>query len=112
VWYPKEVLSSFTFSVFDELYTWVKQLMDAADKSKLVRLKVIYGQTGYTSLPKYSQYTFIESMEIPADKTKIKELGIDLFKRPALGDKEVAVPSAASAFGAVHATPNPSEVPF
>lgn len=61
---------------------WVVALGNSADKTKKVRLKVVYSNSGYTTLPKYAVYTFIESMEVSEDKSKIKRLGIDLFSRP------------------------------
>jgi len=117
--YEKEALQNYTFSEFDELYSWVKSLMDAVDKNKLLRVKVIYGETGYTSLPKYAKYTFIESMDIPADKSKIKKLGIDVFDRPEIGDKETSTATAANIFGGgatavnmMNATANSMTAPF
>jgi len=110
--YEKETLQNYTFSEFDELYSWVKSLMDAVDKAKLLRVKVIYGATGYTSLPKYAKYTFIESMDIPADKSKIKPLNIDVFTRPEIGDKEVPTDSAATTFGTPVVAAKASTLPF
>jgi hypothetical protein len=100
VFYSKEELQNFTFETFDTLYSWVKSLMDVVDKTKKLRIKAVYGQSGFTSLPKYAKYTFIESMDIPKDKSKIKELAIDTFKRPQLGDTEVNSQSSANVFGA------------
>jgi hypothetical protein len=111
--YEKEQLENYTFSQFDELYSWVKSLMDAVDKTKLLRLKVIYGATGYTSLPKYAKYTFIESMDIPTSESKIKQLGIDVFTRPEIGDKEPATATAANTFSTTaNAIPVNSSLPF
>jgi len=110
--YEKETLQNYTFSEFDELYSWVKSLMDAVDKAKLLRVKVIYGATGYTSLPKYAKYTFIESMDIPADKSKIKPLNIDVFTRPEIGDKEVPTDSATTTFGTPVVAAKASTLPF
>jgi len=39
-------------------------------------------------------------MDIPKDKSKIKELVIDTFKRPRLGDTEVNSLSSSTVFGA------------
>lgn len=105
VWYTKEQLSSFSAESFDQFGKWVKGMLDAADKSKKVRLKVVYGNTGYTSLPKYAKYTFIESMEIPASESKVKDLKIDVFVRPEMGDTETATKSAAATFGAASNSP-------
>jgi hypothetical protein len=103
-WFTKEQLSNFEASDFDGIYTWVATMMNTADKSKLLRIKVNYGDTGYTSLPKYTGYTFIEAMDITADKSKIKKLGIDQFDRPELGDKEKPAASSATVFGSTPIT--------
>jgi hypothetical protein len=95
-WYTKEQLSNFTADSFAVFAKWVTDLMSAADKSILVRLKVVYGQNGYTSLPKYSVYTFIEPMSV--EKSKIAELKIDQFTRPVIGDKEEHAKSSADVF--------------
>lgn len=110
--YSKEILQNFSFDNFDTLYTWVKNLMDVTDKTKLLRLKVIYGQTGFTSLPKYAKYTFIESMSIPASESKIKTLQIDQFTRPEIGDKETSTTSSANAFGVAAKPAASMEAPF
>ena len=61
-----------------------------ADKTKKIRIKVVYNKSGYTTLPNYAQYTFVESMDIPTDKSKIRILSIDTMERPQ-ADKEVVV---------------------
>lgn len=99
VFYPKDVLSGFEGDSFDQFANWVKSLLDAADKTKLLRIKAVYSNNGYVGLPKYSAYTFIESMDITEDKSKIAKLGIDIFDRPNIGDKEQETKSASSTFG-------------
>jgi len=111
VWYTKDQLSNFSYDSFEAFFKWVTDLMNAVDKTKLVRLKIVYGQNGYTSLPKYSVYTFIESMEIPTEKSKIAKLAIDLFERPVLGDKENAEKSSAEVFTATPTVAN-NDLPF
>lgn len=101
VFFNKEQLV-FEADSFDVFSNWVISVMNAADKTKLVRIKAVYGKSGYVSLPQYAKYTFIESMDIASDKSKIKELAIDKFDRPEIGDKEIQSPSAATIF----ATPN------
>ena len=49
---------------------------------KKVRVKAVYNDNGFVTLPKYSTYAFIEPMSLPKDKSIIKELSIDKFKRP------------------------------
>lgn len=86
--YPKESLV-FTGSSFKEFVDWVAAMINAADKSKLVKVKIVYNDNGYTTLPKYSAFQFIEPMVLPEGETsKIAKLGIDLFERPIVADKE------------------------
>jgi len=110
VFYDKATLSNFTATTFAQFGIWVKSLLDAADKTKLLRIKAIYNPNGFTSLPKYAKYTFIESMDVELADTKIKKLGIDTFERPEQGDKEVAAKSSSETFTS---TPIPSsDIPF
>lgn len=44
---------------------------------KKLRLKVVYNYKNFTSLPNYAKYQFIESMDVPAEKSKIKILALD-----------------------------------
>lgn len=86
--YPKESLV-FTGSSFKEFVDWVAAMINAADKNKLVKVKIVYNDSGYTTLPKYSTFQFIEPMVLPEGETsKIAKLGIDLFERPIVADKE------------------------
>lgn len=86
--YPKESLV-FTGSSFKEFVDWVAAMINAADKNKLVKVKIVYNDSGYTTLPKYSAFQFIEPMVLPEGETsKIAKLGIDLFERPVVADKE------------------------
>lgn len=86
--YPKESLV-FTGSSFKEFVDWVAAMINAADKNKLVKVKIVYNDSGYTTLPKYSAFQFIEPMILPEGETsKIAKLGIDLFERPIVADKE------------------------
>ena len=89
---------SFEAESFGGFTDWVVSILNAADKTKLVRLKAVYGRSGFTSLPQYAKYTFIEPMTVELAKTKIKKLGIDTFERPEQGDKELPTAPAATAF--------------
>ena len=77
---------------FKEFAQWVAEKLMSADKSKKLRVKVIYNKKGYTTLPGYSKYTFIEPMELPEGKASaITELSIDTFVKPIVADKEMTV---------------------
>lgn len=106
--YPKEALV-FTGTSYAEFINWVKDLVNAADKTKLVKVKVVYNKKGYTTLPSYCKFTFIEPMVLPeGEESKIVELGIDQFTRPILADTEKTVDNPL--VGATEATPE--DLPF
>ena len=79
----------FNATTFKEWATEVVRYLVNADKTKLVRIKVVYNDRGYTTLPQYAVYTFIEPMTVT--DSKIVELGIDKFTRPVAADKEEIV---------------------
>jgi hypothetical protein len=111
--YDREKLKNFEAASFNAFAQWVVSLMNGVNKDEAkVRLKVVYNNSGYTTLPRYAVYTFIESMNIPASKSKIKRLGIDQFERPESGDasdkKEAS--TAASYFNTTQTTAN-AEIP-
>lgn len=112
VFYDRSKLS-FQADTFSTFAGWVVALMNGADKSQKVRLKVVYSNTGYTTLPKYAVYTFIESMSVSSEKSKIKKLGIDSFIRPAAADadSEEQVTEAAAVFS-VKKEDDGGEMPF
>lgn len=73
---------------------WAAEIADylnKADKSKLLRVKIVYNNKGYTTLPTYAKYTFIEPMNVSKEDSAIVELGIDKFTRPVIADKEEVV---------------------
>ena len=86
--YPKEALV-FAGSSFSEFANWVVNLLNAATKDILLRVKIVYNNKGYTTLPNYCKFTFIEPMNLPEGQvSKITELNIDVFVRPITADKE------------------------
>lgn len=87
--YPKEALT-FSGESYSEFINWVVNLLNTADKSKLVRLKVVYNSKGYTTLPNYAKFIFIEPMNLPeGQSSKISILGIDTIVKPTVvADKE------------------------
>ena len=87
-YYPDEMLN-FSDESFKEFAEWIVTLLNAADKTKKLRVKVVYNNKGYTTLPSYAKYTFIEPMELPEGQTsKIAQLNIDQFVRPVVADEE------------------------
>lgn len=91
---------------------WAAEIADylnKADKSKLLRVKIVYNNKGYTTLPTYAKYTFIEPMSVSKEDSAIIELGIDKFTRPVVADKEEVVDTLS-----ITETSNddPNELPF
>lgn len=84
----------FNCSTFEEFATEVVNYLNNADKSKLLRVKIVYNNKGYTTLPSYAKYTFIEPMVLPEGQaTAITKLGIDNFEKPVIADVETPVVS-------------------
>ena len=79
--YDKSI-PQFEGETFKSFADWVKMMLDNADKSKLLRIKVVYNDKRYTTLPNYTKYTWIEPMSIPTNESKISKLSIDKFVRP------------------------------
>lgn len=100
----------FNGSSFEEFAKEVVDYLNNADKSKLLKVKIVYNDKGYTTLPSYAKYTFIEPMVLPEGKTSaIGELGIDKFIKPVVADAEVKVDSLKT-FSAN--TASTSDLPF
>ena len=79
--------------------------MNNADKSKLLRVKVVYNDKGYTTLPSYAKYTFVEPMVLPEGQTSaITELRIDNFAKPIVADVETPVASIGSTMSSITPT--------
>lgn len=89
--YPKEMLI-FSGASYKEFIDWVASLLNKANKEILLRVKVVYNKKGYTTLPSYCKFTFIEPMVLPeGEESKVTELNIDQFTRPITADNEVKV---------------------
>ena len=74
---------------FKEFAKYIVDKLNEANKSIKLRVKVVYNKDGYTTLPSYAKFTFIEPMELPEGETsKIVELSMDQFTKPVVADKE------------------------
>lgn len=51
---------------------------------KKLRVKAVYSDKGFITLPGYSKFKFIESMDIPKEKSGIRILSLDQITRPVL----------------------------
>ena len=67
-WYSDEQLV-FNGTSFEEFSQEVVNYLNNADKSKKLRVKIVYNDKGYTTLPSYARYTFIEPMVLPEGQT-------------------------------------------
>lgn len=74
---------------FKEFSKYVALMLNSANKDIKLRVKVVYNDKGYTTLPNYAKYTFIEPMILPEGKSSaIVKLNIDKFEKPIVADKE------------------------
>ena len=70
------VIDANDFESFAKAY--IDKLTDKYNGKK-VRVKVIYSNSGFTTLPKY--VPFIESMDVPKEKSQLEILSIDKMSR-------------------------------
>lgn len=117
--YPNDEDRVFNSESFKELINWVADMLNKADKSILLRIKVVYNDKGYTTLPKYAMYRFIEPMSVVNEnKSVIVKLNIDRFEKPVIADTEKSTknPLAGDAFSKNNASEtnndNPDGLPF
>lgn len=95
-WYSDKQLV-FNGTSFEEFSQEVVNYLNNADKSKKLRVKIVYNDKGYTTLPSYARYTFIEPMVLPEGQTSsITELRIDNFTKPVVADTETPVANLTS----------------
>lgn len=98
----------FNATSFEGWAAEVSNYLNKADKSKLLRMKVVYNNKNYTTLPTYAKYTFIEPMSISKEESSIIELGIDKFTRSVIADQE----SDKDPLNVVEETPDENGLPF
>lgn len=119
-YYPNSEDRVFNGENFKEFINWVAEKLNNADKSILLRIKVVYNNSGYTTLPKYAKYRFIEPMTIVNNnESVIVKLNIDQFEKPIVADLEQSNPNPliSSSFTTVNGTldntdSNPNGLPF
>lgn len=109
--YPNKESRQFTGENFTQFINWVATMLNNADKSIRLRIKVVYNNNGYTTLPKYAKYRFIEPMSV-VDKGEsvIVKLGIDQFEKPIIADIEQSNPNPLNSTQI--SNDNPSDLPF
>lgn len=110
-WYSDEQLV-FNGTSFEEFSQEVVNYLNNADKSKKLRVKIVYNDKGYTTLPSYARYTFIEPMVLPEGQTSsITELRIDNFTKPVVADTETPVANLTST-STSYDNADPNGLPF
>ena len=109
--YPNKESRQFTGENFTQFINWVATMLNNADKSIRLRIKVVYNNNGYTTLPKYAKYRFIEPMSV-VDKGEsvIVKLGIDQFEKPIIADIEQSNPNPLNSTQINN--DNPRDLPF
>lgn len=99
---------------FMSFANYVATMLNAADKTKKLRLKLVYNKDGYTTIPTAVDDTFIEPMDVT--ESNIKITAKDVVVRPVVADKETkndnpfTTPEVATAAFATSNDPN--ELPF
>ena len=87
--YYKDEQINFEGESFAEFANWIATMINVADKSKLLRLKLVYNKDGYTTLPTAVDEPFIEPMELEdGQEYKVKINAKDIVNRPVVADKE------------------------
>lgn len=74
---------------FMSFSNYIATMLNAADKTKKLRLKLVYNKDGYTTIPTAVDDTFIEPMSVT--ESKIQITAKDIVVRPVIADKEVTV---------------------
>ena len=88
--YYKDEQINFEGESFAEFANWIATMINVADKSKLLRLKLVYNKDGYTTLPTAVDDPFIEPMTLAdGEEYKVKINAKDVVVRPVVADKEI-----------------------
>ena len=99
---------------FMSFANYIATMLNAADKTKKLRLKLVYNKDGYTTIPTAVDDTFIEPMDVT--ESNIKITAKDVVVRPVVADKETkndnpfTTPEVTTAAFATSNDPN--ELPF
>ena len=113
-YYPNPEDRQFVGENFTQFAQWVTNMLNKADLNTLLRVKIVYNNGGYTTLPKYAKYTFIEPMSlVNENKSVIVKLGIDQFEKPIIADLEKSNPNPFNVEGTMDSNnADPNGLPF
>lgn len=84
----KDEQINFNGEKFEDFANYISTMLNGADKSIMLRVKVVYNKSGFTTLPSMVDDIFIEPMSIPKEESKIKINSNDVITRPIIPDKE------------------------
>lgn len=84
----KDEQINFNGEKFDDFANYISAMLNGADKSIKLRVKIVYNKSGFTTLPAKIDDTFIEPMSIPKEESKIEIKSDDIIVRPIIPDKE------------------------
>ena len=107
----KEDELNFDGESFVEFANWLVDLLNKADKTVGLRVKLVYNNKGYLTMPSYAKFKFIERMDTAVSAVKI--LDKDQIVRPVIADAE---PTIVNTIGtdatAMNTSVNPNGLPF
>ena len=107
----KEDELNFDGESFVEFANWLVDLLNKADKTISLRVKLVYNNKGYLTMPSYAKFKFIERMDTAVSAVKI--LDKDQIVRPVIADAE---PTIVNTIGtdatAMNPSVNPNGLPF
>lgn len=107
----KEDELNFDGESFVEFANWLVDLLNKADKTVSLRVKLVYNNKGYLTMPSYAKFKFIERMDTAISAVKI--LDKDQIVRPIAPDAEpVVVNTIANSTTAIDTPVNPNGLPF
>jgi hypothetical protein len=113
IFVPEDMLL-FEVKNFEEFSKRIVFLLSNSKNGKKVRIKVVYSDKGYASLPTYTKMPWIEPMDISSDKSAIGILSIDKMTRDAIKDKEAptTAPALLDSTTPFDTTRKPDDLPF
>lgn len=84
----EKVVPSYSGTSYFGYTQWLKETIEEISKTVKLRIKVVYGKKGYTSLPNTSLYESVEPMS--SNKTRLVKLKMDQFE-PIIVDDEKSI---------------------
>lgn len=107
----KEDELNFDGESFVEFANWLVDLLNKADKTIGLRVKLVYNNKGYLTMPSYAKFKFIERMDTAVSAVKI--LDKDQIVRPVIADAEpTIVNTIGNSTTVIDPSTNPNGLPF